>query len=53
VREILPGDRLEAGRHAVDWDGRNASGRDLASGIYVYQVESAARREVGRVVLAR
>jgi ELWxxDGT repeat protein len=53
VREILPGDRLAAGRHAIDWDGRNASGRDLASGVYVYQVESAARREVGRVVLTR
>ena len=46
VVEMVEGIR-EAGHHVVRWDGRDASGNSLASGIYVYRLTA------GSVVLAR
>lgn len=33
VRTLVEG-KLEAGRHSVVWDGKDTSGRAVASGIY-------------------
>ena len=46
--EILP-----AGTHGVTWDGRNESGRKVASGIYFLRVSAASGTRVRRVVLLR
>ena len=32
--------RLEAGRHAVDWEGCDGSGTSVASGVYFYRLET-------------
>lgn len=32
----------EAGTHYVEWDGRNATGRLVASGTYFYRLEGAS-----------
>ncbi len=37
IRRLLDR-RLEAGRHAVDWDGHGAGGQPLAAGVYFYRV---------------
>ena len=39
VRKLVDGTQ-GAGSHAVDWDGRNDSGRMLPSGIYFYRLEA-------------
>lgn len=45
--------RLPAGRHEVVWDGRDASGVELASGVYVVELRSGGDRTRTRVTLLR
>ncbi len=47
VRELVSGEAQRAGAHAVEWDGVDAAGRRVGSGVYLY------RLEVGRDVLSR
>lgn len=42
-----------AGRHVVDWDGRDDRGQDLTSGVYLARVVTAEGAVSGRVVVAR
>jgi hypothetical protein len=51
VRGLVQG-RLEAGSHAVEWDGRDGSGARVASGVYLVRLNAAGEtrsREVVRV----
>jgi hypothetical protein len=45
--------QLGAGRHALQWDGRDAHGTVLPSGVYFYELQSGAWRDGGRVTLVR
>ena len=38
VRQVWDGP-LAAGSHRFVWDGRDAAGRDVAAGVYIYKVE--------------
>ena len=38
VRQVWQGP-LEAGSHRLVWDGRDETGKDVAAGVYLYQVE--------------
>jgi hypothetical protein len=49
---LIAGDRA-AGEQSVDWDGRDAAGRALASGIYLARLETAAGTASRRLVLLR
>jgi hypothetical protein len=40
VKELLNETR-GAGRHEVKWNGRNDSGQQVASGLYIYRIETA------------
>ncbi|MBE0566150.1 MAG: right-handed parallel beta-helix repeat-containing protein [Krumholzibacteria bacterium] len=42
-----------AGRHEVVWNGRDDGGRAVASGVYLYRLESAAYGETRRMVLLK
>ena len=44
VRQVWQG-TLEAGTHRFTWDGRDAAGKGVAAGVYVYQVEIDGRVE--------
>jgi hypothetical protein len=44
---------LEAGAFTVVWDGRDASGRRVASGVYLYRLTTGLRREARKLVLVR
>ncbi len=45
--------RQEAGEHALRFDGRNAAGQPLGSGVYFYQLNAGEQAARGRLVLAR
>jgi nitroreductase len=52
VRTLASG-RADAGDHSVVWDGRNDSGKEVASGIYLYRMRAAAFNETRKLVLLR
>jgi hypothetical protein len=48
--KLLPG---FPGWNQFDWDGRDAAGYRVASGVYLCAVEVAGRRVVGRMLWMR
>ncbi|MEZ4388285.1 MAG: FlgD immunoglobulin-like domain containing protein [Candidatus Krumholzibacteriia bacterium] len=52
VRELLRAE-LDAGPHRVVWDGANAQGRQVASGVYVYEVKAPGTTLVQKLTLVR
>ncbi len=42
-----------AGQHSITWDGRDASGAELASGVYFIRLVSAELQASGKVLLVR
>jgi subtilisin family serine protease len=53
VRRLLDVDALAPGTHDVRWDGRDAAGRRLGSGIYFAQLSGAEGTSQRRIVIAR
>lgn len=52
VRDLVDEYRM-AGAHAVTWDGKDAQGRQVASGIYLYRIEANKFSAVRRMVLMK
>ena len=52
VRTLVSG-RLPAGQHRATWDGNDASGRAVASGVYVVELEGSGVLETRKIVLSR
>ena len=52
VRTLADGS-MQAGQHVVDWNGRDALGHDVATGIYLYRLVTAQGAQTRRMVLAR
>ena len=52
VRVLVDGDQV-AGRHAVLWDGTDAQGRDIASGVYLCRMEAGDYHAVRKMLLLR
>jgi flagellar hook assembly protein FlgD len=44
---------MPAGRHQVTWDGRDTSGRQVASGVYFYRLQAGAETRSGKMVLMK
>ena len=53
IRALEPLRYYAPGRHEVTWDGRDDSGRRLASGAYFMQLDSGRRSWQHRVVVVR
>lgn len=52
VRNLVDGP-AEPGRYDAAWDGKDDSGRSVASGVYMVRFETARRAEVQRITLVR
>ena len=52
VRTLIEG-RVAFGQHSIPWDGRDDIGRQVASGVYVYQLRIGAAAEAGKIVLLK
>jgi len=52
VRTLVDGD-LPADEHAVIWDGRNVSGRQVASGTYYYRLNADGFSETRQMMLIK
>jgi flagellar hook assembly protein FlgD len=44
---------LAAGRHQIVWDGRNANGQPVASGMYLYRIQAGSFVQMKRMLLVR
>jgi hypothetical protein len=49
----LVNESVSAGRHEVTWNGRNDSGTDMPSGVYLSRLESSGQVAHGRMTLVR
>jgi hypothetical protein len=49
----LVSDELPAGAHSASWDGRDASGRELSSGVYFYSLGVEGAVETRKMVLLK
>jgi len=52
VRELRSG-RATAGTYRLEWDGRDAAGAAVASGVFFLRLESAGRTTVARLAVVR
>lgn len=52
IRELVDAG-IEAGKHAVIWDGNDYNGRPAPSGIYFYEIRSDDFRETRKMVLMK
>jgi hypothetical protein len=50
--QLLVDQPQAAGVYHVAWDGRGSSGRRLAAGVYLYQLQAGSRVALGKVTLA-
>jgi flagellar hook assembly protein FlgD len=41
------------GEHSVVWDGRDESGSEMPSGLYLYRLEDGRRTQTRKMVLVR
>ena len=52
VAELL-NDHIDTGRHSVNWNGRNQSGKEVPSGIYIYTLSAGNQNLARKMVLIR
>ncbi|RKX23786.1 MAG: hypothetical protein DRP45_09665, partial [Candidatus Zixiibacteriota bacterium] len=52
VRELLSG-QFQAGTHSVEWDGSDDTGRQVASGVYFYRLNTEENCHSRKMVLLR
>jgi hypothetical protein len=53
VRTLSNGARLPAGDHAVAWDGRSDSGKELPSGLYLVRFEAGGVEAAHKITLMK
>ena len=53
VRSLVSGTVQEAGRHSVEWDGRDAAEAATRAGLYFGRLEAGGESDVRRLVLTR
>ena len=50
VATLVDGPR-QAGTYAINWDGRDDQGRELASGMYLYRLQAGSQQVATRKLL--
>lgn len=51
--KTLSSGSFDMGNYAVPWDGRDQHGRDLASGVYLYRLQTDKHQETRKLLLLR
>ncbi len=51
--KTLVDDALEAGPHAMDWDGTNNAGSKVASGLYFYRLETPSYTKTRQMIMMK
>ena len=51
VRALVAGEFMEAGSYNVTWDGRNAGGDQVGSGVYFYELRAGAFSSIRKMTL--
>lgn len=44
---------MAAGSHNIDWDGKDASGRQVASGVYYYKLSTGSYTQSRKLVIVK
>jgi len=52
VKDLVSG-HMGAGNHSVVWKGRDNGGRQVASGVYYYKIDSGKFSETKRMTLVK
>ena len=52
IREFYPGEML-AGLQSLRWDGRDARGQTVGSGVYIYRISAGEHSASGKLLLVR
>lgn len=53
IRELISGEALAAGAHTVAWDGMDASGRQVASGVYFARLDAGKQTATMKMTLLK
>lgn len=53
VRTLLDAENTGPGEHTIEWDGCDDDGRRVASGVYLYRLESGGDTVTGKTVLLK
>ncbi|MCB1182872.1 right-handed parallel beta-helix repeat-containing protein [bacterium] len=53
VRTLLSGESRIAGRHTIEWNGRDDAGRNVSAGVYYYRMRAGDRVLGGRATLLK
>ena len=53
IVRVLTDGYLAAGAHVLAWDGRDGSGQEMASGVYIYRLEGTSFAITRRMMLLR
>ena len=53
VRTLLNNEKQSSGRKSVAWDGTNDLGERVASGVYLYQLQSGMFKQTRKMILIR
>jgi len=53
IVQVLVDDERPAGWYTVTWDGKNESGIDVASGIYLYMIEADNKKILKKMTIIR
>ncbi len=53
VRRLVSGELMVAGAHRVVWDGRDALGQAVSSGIYLYEMQVGEFRRMQRMLMLK
>jgi hypothetical protein len=53
VRTLVDSESRGAGPHAVSWDGRDESGRQVAAGAYFYRLEAGGETLTAKMIMLK
>lgn len=54
VRQLINGNTVNQGKQQIIWDGKDASGNDLADGVYIYKIQGESKElKSGKMILKR